>query len=193
MIVFDAANYEEFNTWALAGIRKGAIDGMLSVAMRTVNVITTQIIPNEKPPPVDRAIFRAGFRVEKFDTGATVVNSVPWAVIVDQGVRGENVKIGRKMIDALAEWVLRKNIVWSPSTNKLTIAAKPKNEAQKRTRESDARHLAWAIAMSMKKNGIFNREFRGLQISAKAAREALKFAPKEIKAQIARELAKGKR
>lgn len=110
----------------LAGKRRdAAIAGCRLAAARCVQTIVATIIPSRDPPPVDRGIYRAGWKTEVLPEGAAFFNDSPAAAIIERGARGENIKIGRKLIDALAAWVRRKGI------------AKSKTEAV---------GIAWAIA-----------------------------------------------
>jgi len=144
-------------------IRAAAKRGLLSAAIKTVNHIQTEVIPREPRIPVDRGIYRAGWRAVAIPEGAMVINSVPHAVLIEYGVRAANVKAGRKMIEALTAWVKRKGL------------AKGANAAS----------VAWAIAMSMKKKGIFDGG-KGLHILGKASKKIPQFIDEEIRREIAR-------
>lgn len=145
-----------------SGVKVAAMRGLYSAAIRTVQHIQTSVIPAEPRVPVDRGIYRAGWRAEHIPEGALVVNRVPHAIFIEYGVRAANVKPGRAMIDALAEWVRRKGIEKSGT---------------------GARQVAFAIAMSMKKKGIFNGG-NGLRILEKAARRIPRFISEEIGREI---------
>ena len=114
-------------------LRSGAILGLHSAAYHGLNEILTRIIPSRSPQPVDRGLYRAGWRVVTYSDGADIENNEPHAAFIEFGVRAQNVRIGRKMIEALTEWVVRKGL------------ATP----------ADAVQRAWAIARSMQKRGIF--------------------------------------
>lgn len=107
--------------------------GLLSAALLGVQRILTRIIPSRSPQPVDRATFKSGWRAFSEADGATIENLEPNAILIEEGVRAGNVKIGRLMIDALASWVVRKGIVGAP----------------------EARGVAFAIAKNMQRRGIF--------------------------------------
>src|ERR1019366_772147 len=92
-------------------MHKAALRGLLSAAHRTVSVIVTEIIPREERAPVDRGVYRAGWRARKLDDGALVYNNTPHAGIIEHGARAENIKVGKRMIDALTEWIVRKGLV----------------------------------------------------------------------------------
>lgn len=152
-------------------MHKAAMRGLLSAAQRTVSHIQTEIIPREERVPVDRGTYRAGWRarpIEGFTEGALVYNNVPHAEPIENGAKAENIKIGRKLIDALAEWVIRKG---------LTGAAKGVERA------AEGRRIAWAIAKSMQKNGIFNKG-GGLKILEKATKMIPQFIAEEVRAEI---------
>lgn len=112
---------------------KAANLGLLSAAMLGVQRIVTRIIPSRSPQPVDRGIYRAGWKAYGEVDGAVIENLEPSAILIEEGVRAENVKIGGMMIFALALWVVRKGIASG----------------------EDAPKVAWAIAKAMKRRGIF--------------------------------------
>lgn len=122
------------------GIRAGAVRGLQSAALRGLQVILVEIIPSRSPQPVDRGLFRAGWKVFMEHDGASIENNEPHAPVIEFGVRAESVKIGRKLIAALAEWVVRKRLATG----------------------AEAVSAAWAIAKAMQKRGIFNRFGAGL-------------------------------
>lgn len=91
------------------GLRRGGI----SAAMRTLQHIQAELIPKAMPhPPIDRGVYRAGWRVtgDLVTTPIIIENPVPYAAIIEYGARAENVKPGRKMLAALTEWVKRKGL-----------------------------------------------------------------------------------
>lgn len=159
-------------------MRKAAMRGLLSAGHRLVGVIQNEIIPREERIPVDRGIYRAGWRVRKVEGGVLVYNGTPAAAIIEDGARAENIKIGRKMLDALTEWIIRKGFIKTVKT---------RDDAGRFTnakRDAEARQLAWAIAQSMKKKGIFNKG-QGLKILAKARRRLPQLIVEEVKREIA--------
>ncbi len=87
------------------------------------------------------------------------------AGIIEDGARAENIKVGKIMIDALEAWVKRKGIGKG---------------------EMEPRQIAWAIAISMKKRGIFNGG-KGLKILAKAVVGIDRWFAEELKREIERE------
>lgn len=142
--------------------RKAAILGLQSAAARGVQDIITRIIPSRTPQPVDRGIYRSGWRFYPSPNGAVIENFEPHAVLIEDGVRASNVKIGRAMINALAEWVKRKGIAG----------------------EDEAEQVAWAIAKSMKRRGIFNHG-KGMGILAELVE---KYLPGYVQEEVAREV-----
>lgn len=124
------------------GHREAGIRGVQSAAMKGVQMIQTEIIPSVTPQPVDRGLFRAGWRFTFMPDGALILNVEPHAPFIEFGVRNYNVKIGRAMIAALTEWVVRKKLA---SPGKEAVSA------------------AWAIAQSMKRKGIFGGGLRILE------------------------------
>jgi len=169
MKVFEAGHEESVRVWLDQGFEKAAERALLATGNRLVATIQNEIIPKEEPKPVDRGIYRAAWRAKKIKGGAEVYNTAPHAVFIEYGVRAQNVKIGPAMINALEQWVMRKG-----------IASK-----------KEARSVAYAIAMSMKKKGIFNRGGRGgLRILDKALDRLGDFLNKEFQVEIRREFEK---
>lgn len=178
MITYRLDQLPEFEKWVRKGLLKAAQRGVISAAMRTVQAIQTEIIPNESPPPVDQGAFRAGWKAEPTKDGARIYNDIPYGVIIDGGARAENIKVGRKMIEALTKWIRRKGIA----------GRRPKARAAVGQWERDTEQMAWAIAMAMKKKGIFNRDGKkGLRISQKGLERFKKYLP----AEVVRELRRG--
>lgn len=155
--------------FAQPGIARAAKAGLFSAALRGVQDIVTRIVPSRSPQPIDRAIFNASWRAVQTSEGAAIENTAPHAPYIEFGVKAENVKAGRKMIDALTEWVIRKGI--APSGDVAFYGG-------------EARRAAWAIAMSMKRKGIF-RDGAGLRILDQFNRER---RDKFIKAEVGREI-----
>lgn len=147
--------------------RQAAIRGLHSAAARAVQVIVTEIIPSRTPQPVDRGLYRAGWRYRPEVDGALIENVEPHAAFIEYGVRGENVKIGRAMIAALSEWLVRKRIV---------SASEPK----------EVLRAAWAVAKSMQRRGIFGKGMRVLEEMVVMRLDAI--IEEEIAREIGREL-----
>lgn len=137
---------------------KAAGRSLYSAGIRGVSVLQTQLIPGAVPAPVDRALYKAGWRcdphlVGDHIAGCDIYNVEPYASIIERGARASNIKVGRAMIDALAEWAKRKRLKGA---------------------KKSARSIAWAIAMSMKKKGIFNRNgTEGLHLLEKLITERM--------------------
>lgn len=140
---------------------KAAKRGLLSAAARAVAEIKTQIIPGLIPEPVNRGTYKAGWDFGEDDDGAWYGNDLPHAPLIEYGVRAGNVKIGRKMIDGLTEWVEMKGMGKGPV----------------------ARKVAWMIASSQKMRGVFNNG-KGYRVMEKMNKRL----PKIIKAEVEREL-----
>lgn len=144
-------------------MEKAALNAVHAAALRVVSDIQTRIIPAESPQPVDRRVYRGAWRVNRIAKGAEIVNNSPHSVFIEYGVRPENVKPGRKMIDALAAWVKRKGIAKVGGTE---------------------RNIAFAIAQSMRKKGIFNRrgtgDEGGLRILEQGLKEIDRYIPREL-------------
>jgi hypothetical protein len=89
-------------------LQKAASKGLYSAALRGVQEIVTFIIPSRSPQPVDRGLFKAGWRATRTKNGATIENAEPHAVFIEDGVK--NVKLGHAAFLAIAEWAIRKGI-----------------------------------------------------------------------------------
>jgi hypothetical protein len=146
-------------------MRDAAERGLRSAGLKLVAHIQNEIIPETKPrEPVDRGAYRAGWRSTPGKGFVLVHNTLPYASIIEYGARAANIKVGRKMIEALMGWVRRKGLA---------------------TGKDNVRQAAWAIAMAMRKRGIFNGG-KGLRVLERA----LKSAPRFIREEVDRELAK---
>ncbi len=126
-------------------LRVAGIRGLHSTALRLQNVITTVIIPHRTPQPVDRGVYRAGWRTVLEADGATVENLELHAVFIEYGVRAENVKPGRAMLDALKEWVLRKGLASRTGIAGTRLA----------DQDAPVMKVVWAIVNAQRKRGIF--------------------------------------
>lgn len=160
---FDAKDAPEIIAWVKKGMERARKDAALSAAHRLVGVIQGEIIPGITPQPVFEGAYRAGWHAEATEHGADVVNSVPYAPVIEWGARAQNIKIGAAMIKALTEWVRRKGLTGA-----------------------DGRPLSpWAIAKSMQRRGIFNRDGqKGLRVAEKAAKRAGKIYEEEFVAEL---------
>jgi hypothetical protein len=160
MPVFNGDQLPEFGQWLQKGLAGAARRGVLSAAYRTLTEVKGRIIPDQNPPPVDQSTYLNAWQVQETPDGADLYNAAPHAPIVEWGARAENIKISIAMIEALTEWVIRHGMV-----------PRPKGGAQATGEAANqARGIAWAIAISMKSRGIFNREGQqGLRIGEKAA------------------------
>ncbi len=118
-------------------MRDAAYQGLVAAGARGLQVLVVEIIPKRSPQPVDRGVFRAGWKMRVGPDYVDIYNDELHALFIEEGVRAVNVKPGRRMVEALAEWALRKG-----------IASNPK----------EALTAAWAIAKAMAKKGIFNRD-----------------------------------
>jgi hypothetical protein len=180
---FRIDEYDRFAKWLEAGIVDGVRRGLVSAGYRLVGVIQNEIIPAEKVPPVFDGAYRAAWRVEIDDEGVvSVVNDMPYASVIERGARPENIKVGRKMIDALAEWARRKGLTGHAPSER----SGPDAMAQ-------SRQIAWAIARAMQGTprvegkGIFNRDGKqGLQIAKKAAKRLPEFLEGEVRREMKR-------
>lgn len=156
--------------------------------MRLQQHIVVDIIPGISPEPTARGAYKAAWRTGRLPNGAEVVNSLFYAVLIEKGVRAENVKVGRKLIDALTEWVKLKGIGGKVVQSRRGAGGKFLAGGQTRSvkvaaTDSEARSIAWAVAKSMQKHGIFNHG-KGWNVLGKA----LKMAPQYIREEVQREL-----
>jgi hypothetical protein len=163
-------------------VRRAAFGGLVSAAHAIVQMIDSQIIPSfGARMPVDRGAYRAGFRVlpERAEGKVVIHNVSPHAVFIEEGVRAENVKIGRKMIKALAEWVRRKGIGGKVVTSKGGRSRVVKASA------AEATSIAWSIAKSMQANGIFAKG-QGLHVMRRAEAHMPAIVRREVSAELRR-------
>lgn len=151
-------------------IKKAAHIAVLATANRIVQLIVTDLIPSAEPPPQDRGIYKAAWRAEPITQGAAVFNTAPHAPFIEYGVRARNVKIGKKMIDALAEWAIRKGLVSGKGAS----------------RAAEARGVAFAIATKMKQRGIWAP--KGLRILEKGMLKLNDFLQEEYPRELKRAL-----
>lgn len=165
---------EEFAVFIEDSLKQAARRAILGACLRVVQKISTEVIPAEPKPPIDRRVYAAGWRAKAIPNGALIQNTVPYSSVIERGAKAENIKVGKKMIDALTEWVMRKGLV---GAGKGAAA----NDAR-----AEARKIAWAIAMSMKKRGIFDGG-EGLHILAKALKGFQEIFRKELGVEIKRE------
>jgi hypothetical protein len=149
-------------------MKKAALKGLYAAALRVVHTIQQEVIPSINPMPVDRGAYRAAWKAEKLEEGALVTNTMPYAAVIEYGARAQNIKIGRKLIDALTDWVRRKGIGGGT-----TAKGRPRKPTA-----GEARAIAWAIAKSMQKRGIFGPD--GLRVLEKGTKNVSKFIEEEV-------------
>jgi hypothetical protein len=177
---FDLKDYEKLDDWLKQGLADGVRRGLVSAGFRLLGVLQNEIIPQLKPPPIFQGAYRAAWRVITVEDGAEIVNDMPYASVIEYGARAENIKPGRKMIDALTEWVRVKG---------LTGHAPGERSSPDAT--TQARSIAWAIARSMQTKGIFNRDGQeGLRVAEKAALKGREFVEEEVRQEVRRTLKK---
>lgn len=155
--------------------RAAALRGVRRAAVRSLQIVTTKIIPSRVPQPVDRGVYRASWKTQMIPNGAEVYTDAPQAPFIENEVRAENVKIGRLMIIALREWVKRHGLAETPEK---------------------ARVIAYAIARSMQERGIFNKGSRDGLPGLGIMRELVRFylptlIREEVERSIEREIQKG--
>ncbi len=118
-------------------MKAAAWQGLVAAGARGLQTLLIEIIPKRSPQPVDRGVFRAGWKLRIGSDYVEIYNDELEAEFIENGVRASNVKIGARMIAALAEWSIRKGVTSSPK---------------------EAIGFAWAVAKAMQKKGIFNRD-----------------------------------
>lgn len=153
-------------------IHDAVMRGLLAAAYRTVEYIVADVMPALPQPPVDRGAYRSGWRAKREHYGALVENTAPHAPFIEFGVRAANVKIGRAMIDALTTWVKRKGL-----GGRIVLSVKGARHVK--ATDTEARSIAWAIAKTMQKHGIFDRG-KGLRVLAIAERRIPEFIRVEV-------------
>ena len=173
-------------------IRDAALKGAVSAGYRMHGIIVNEIIPSVDPVPVDQGAYRAGWQVGHTKAGANVYNVAPHAPIIEWGARAENIKIGRAMILALAEWVVRKGLLGKQREGNKWVSrpgyVRPAGSIQDLALEQEAQRTAWAIAVAMKQRGIFNRGGNnGLGVLRKAKERAPSVLAEEVAAEIREE------
>jgi hypothetical protein len=173
MISFDIQDAGKLTRYVGERLDLAKRRGAVAAGQRLVQVITSEIIPREDPPPIDQRAYVAGWDSQPTRDGADVFNTAPHAAVIETGARASAIKPGRAMVNALAEWAVRKGLL---GTGKGSI--------QGRSQEAEAQSMAWAIIQNMRKKGIFNRGSEGLHIAAKAAKRAPAILAEEIRAEI---------
>lgn len=140
-------------------VKAAAKRGLYSAALASVQDIVLRIIPARSPQPVARATYKQGWRAYATDYGAVFLNIEQHAAFIEHGVK--NARIGAAAIEALAEWVVRKNI------------ATP----------AQAVGVAFYIGKRLTQRGIFGRG-QGLGIQAEANSKLPDLVRKEVTAEI---------
>lgn len=163
-VVFDVAQNAQVARWLEQGMDKAAKRALLATSARLVAHIQTEVIPNLKPQPVDKGLYRAAWRFKRTPEGAEIYNTAPYASHIEYGVRAKNIKVGRLMINALAAWVKRKGIASGKET----------------------RGVAFAIAMDMKKRGIFQGG-KGFRVIEKALTRVREFVDQAVADEVRRQ------
>lgn len=137
-VVIDLAMAGQYFGRMRREIAMAASNGLLLAGHRAVQKIVAEIIPSRSPQPVDRGTYKAGWKAERVTSLVVLIsNPEPHAAFIEYGVRAENVKIGTAMIQALAEWALRKGIA---------------------SDEKESIGVAWAIAKAATRQGLFTRQ-----------------------------------
>ena len=155
-------------------MRKAGMLGLYSAALRTVAYIQTDVIPNTKPhAPVDTHAYAAAWKARRTPHGANVENTSPYATIIEDGAR-PGFHVGRKMVDAIAEWVLRKGL--QPNGQGRDAGGR----FVKVTAEG-ARQIAWAIATKIARDGLPAK-----RVLARAEELIPRFIREEVRRELSR-------
>jgi hypothetical protein len=137
--------------------------GLYSAGLRLVSDLQS-----DASLPFDKGHYKAGWRVQQTPQGADIYNVTLQGLLIEEGVRGANVKIGRAMIGALMEWAKRHGLgVTYQFGAKVGKLAKSKGGSGKaywtktlmkvKPPEEALRSIAWAIAQSIKKRGLYRQ------------------------------------
>jgi hypothetical protein len=137
--------------------------GLYSAGLRLVSDLQT-----DAGLPFDKGHYRAGWRCQQTPQGADIFNVTLQGLLIEEGVRGANVKIGRAMITALMEWAKRHGLgVTYQFGAKVGKLAKSKGGSGKqywtktlmkvKPTEEILRGIAWAIAKNIQKRGLYRR------------------------------------
>lgn len=135
-------------------LHKAALDAAHSAVLRGERDIKSGALGKV---PANRGTYKAGWHSIRMPWGARLYNQTyPQAPIIEHGVPPENVKVSRAMIEALSEWAAmnRKSVFKKTKT----YIAKSRESVELLSQTSDVRSAAWAIAMSIKKKGLFRGE-----------------------------------
>jgi len=160
--------------------------GLYSAGLRIMSDLQ-----NDNSLPRDRGMYRAGWRCEPTDYGADVYNVTNQALFIEHSVRPENVKIGPKVIQALAEWVKRKGL---GVTYKAVALGKKGGQwveghgyvKKMKPAAAEILRIAWAIARTHKKRGIFNSPVGLRPLQTAFGKNARRYAEAEVKREISR-------
>jgi hypothetical protein len=161
MPTFEETQMTQLEKYLQEKMALSAHRGMKSAALFGIQTIITKLIPQAKPhPPVDKGLYRAAWRVQDngVDKPVEIVNNAPHALFIEYGVRASNVKIGRKMISALAEWSKRhqkstsKSKVSDTRDGSSEIKKGPKSEKSKGVKfQKDLEKLVKRLSSFIKK------------------------------------------
>jgi hypothetical protein len=176
--VYKLEDADQFVNVLASGFKEAAKRGLLSAAHRTISHIQTNVIPATAPMPVDRGVYKAGWRAEMTENGAIIFNDVPYAAVIENGGKAKSVRIGPAMILAITEWVIRKGIGSS------TVTSKKGTTRIVKATVTEATKIAWAIAKNMQAKGLFKG--KGLKVLYRA--EVM--IPEFIRQEVVRELQK---
>lgn len=161
-------------------VRRASQQAVVLAANRVIVEIQTVIVPSfpDKERPVNKNNYVRGWRWRKTGRGALIYNLTlgGYGAFIEYGVRGKNVKISKKMIDALSEWIKDKGIgATAHVSSKGKVTMRPPSEMVRR-------QMALQMARKMRGRGIFNRNGKqGLGILATARKKIPGFVREAFK------------
>lgn len=163
-------------------LRKAQERGFESAGAKIVQYLQTVAIPGTRPQPVDRGLYRAGWKYKTIKGGVYVFNRVTHAMFVEYGVR--KVVPGKKLVEAIAAWVRRKGI-----GSRVVTSKKGTSRIVKANKEK-AKAIAFAIINGAKKKGGFFDQGRGLKVFKRALPKISKIFQDEVISEMKKELGK---
>jgi hypothetical protein len=155
---------------------QAAIRGLQSAGVKFTAAMKTEFIPRSGLRRY-RGIYAASWKSMKLVDGVMIYSDAPHAPLIEYRVR-PGMKIGRRLIEALLEWVTKLKVA---NTRYRTKKGKVRVH---RATETERRRLAWAIAMSMQKRGMWQPI--GLRIFTRALTRLPKYVHEEIRREMLR-------
>jgi hypothetical protein len=126
-----------------AKVTQGLRRGLISAGLRMIQEIVTREIPARVPMPVDRGVYRAGWKLDSTSEIA-VFNDVLYADKIEGGIQPGELQRTPELLEQITAWVGRKQLAQQGQS---------------------ARAVAWRIVSALIRNGVYNRG-EGLGIMA---------------------------